>query len=381
MEKRKQQGLLRNLRLLEGEQEVRVKIDGRNVINFCSNNYLGLANDPRLKDAAIEAIKKYGLGSGASRLVCGNMVLHKKLEEKIAEFKNQEACLVFNSGYTANLGIISAIMDKDGIVFSDRLNHASIIDGIVLSRANFRRFPHNDMSALEELLNLNNNPKKKLVVTDTVFSMDGDIASLPEIVKICQKNNALLMIDEAHATGIFGKMGGGVAQHFGLKDEIDIQMGTLSKAMGCFGAFVCGKKDLIDYLINFSRAFIYTTSLPPSICASSIKAIEIIQLEPERRQRLWTNIKFLKEQLCNLGFNTLKSNSAIIPILIKNPILTMEFSQSLFEEGIFVQGIRPPTVARNESRLRITVTSKHCLEDLEFALEKLKKIGRKLCLI
>lgn len=340
-----------------------------------------MANEPRLKEAAIEAIRSYGLGSGASRLVCGNMILHKKLEEKIAEFKQQESCLVFNSGYSANLGIISSIMDKEGMIFSDRLNHASIIDGIILSRANFKRYAHKNTSNLEELLSSNGNFKNKLIITDTVFSMDGDIAPLPEIVKIAKEFKALLMVDEAHATGVCGEKGTGLVEYFGLKDEIYIQMGTLSKAGGCFGGFVCGKKDLIDYLINFSRAFIYTTSLPPAICAASIKAIEIIQEEPERRKRLWENIKFLKQALTNLGFNTLESNSAIIPILIKDASLTMEFSQRLFKEGLFIQGIRYPTVPRDASRLRITLTSEHQLEDLEFALEKLEKVGRELCLI
>lgn len=369
------------MRLLEGEQEVHIVIDGKRVINFCSNNYLGLANDPRLKEAAMEAIKKYGVGSGASRLVCGNMVLHQKLEEKICEFKKTEAALVFNSGYCANLGVISAIMGREDIVFSDKLNHASIIDGIILSNANFKRFGHKDIKSLEELLKRSSNFEKKLIVTDTVFSMDGDIAPLKEIQKIAKEFKALIMVDEAHATGIFGEKGTGLVEHFGLKEKIDIQMGTFSKAIGCFGAFVCGKKDLIDYLINFSRAFIYTTSLPPAICAASIKAIEIIQEEPERRQRLWENVKFLKENLARMGFNTLESHSPIIPILIKDAKLTMEFSKELFEQGIFIQGIRPPTVPKNESRLRITLTSEHCQEDLGLLLEKLERTGRKLCLI
>ncbi len=369
------------MRLLEGEQRVRTVVDGKNVINFCSNNYLGLANDPRLKEAAMKAIEKYGVGSGASRLVCGNMVLHKKLEEKIAEFKKQEVALVFNSGYTANLGIISSLADKDSLVLSDKLNHASIIDGILLSGANFKRYPHKDTQRLEELLRENRNFEKKLIITDTVFSMDGDIAPIFEIVRIAKKYEAMIMVDEAHATGVFGKTGAGLAEELNLKDEIAIQMGTFSKAAGSFGAFVCGKKDLIDYLINFSRPFIYTTSLPPAICAASIRAIEIIQNEPERRERLWKNVNFLRKGLNNLGFNTWESASPIIPILTRDAALTMEFSKRLFEEGIFIQGIRPPTVPVNQSRLRITITCGHKQEDLEFALNKLEKTGRKLCLL
>ncbi len=381
LDKRRKAGLLRNLRLLEGAQGVRIAIDGKKVINFCSNNYLGLANDSRLKEAAIAAIKKYGLGSGASRLVCGNMVLHQELEERIAEFEGEQKALVFNSGYVANLGIISSVIDSNGIIFSDKLNHASIIDAIILSRANFKRFPHKDTVVLEEMLKANSNFEKKLIVTDTIFSMDGDLAPLPEITKLACKYNCLLMVDEAHATGVFGKEGRGLAEHFGVKDKIQIQMGTLSKAVGSFGAFVCGKKDLIDYLINFSRAFIYTTSLPAAICAASIKAIEIIKQEPQRRQRLWRAFKFFKKELDNLGFDTLESNSPIIPILTKDAALTMDFSNRLFAEGVFIQGIRPPTVPLNQSRLRITVTSEHYRQDLEFALEKLKTIGKGLCLI
>jgi len=369
------------LRILDGEQDTCVIIDGKKVINFCSNNYLSLANDPRLKEAAIEAINKYGVGSGASRLVCGNMVLHEKLEEKIAEFKKTEAALVFNSGYVANLGIISAILDRESICFSDKLNHASIIDGIILSNANFKRFAHKDMESLENLLKNNSDFKNKLIISDTVFSMDGDIAPLKEIVRLAEKFSCPVMVDEAHATGVFGKNGVGMVEHFGLKDKIEVQMGTLSKAVGSFGAFVCGKKELIDYLINFSRAFIYTTALPPAVCAASIKAIGIIQDEPERRIRLWQNVKFLKEGLAKIGFDTLESESPIIPILTRDAMLTMEFSKKLFEEGLFIQGIRPPTVPVNQSRLRITVTSQHSQQDLEFALEKLKKIARGLCLL
>ncbi len=340
-----------------------------------------MANDERLKEAAIEAIKKYGVGCGASRLVCGNMILHKKLEEKISEFKDAEASLVFNSGYSANLGIISAIMDREGMVFSDKLNHASIIDGIILSKAEFKRYAHKDMQALGEQLKNSEKSKKKLIITDTVFSMDGDIAPLREIVNLAGRIEALTMIDEAHATGVFGESGTGLVEYFGLKDKIDIQMGTLSKAVGSFGAFVCGKRDLIDYLINFSRPFIYTTALPPAVCAASIRAIEIIQNEPKRRQRLWKNVKFFKENLTALGFDTLESVSPIIPILTKEASLTMEFSRKLFEQGLFVQGIRPPTIPVNQSRLRITLTSQHKQEDLEFALDKFKKIGEELCLI
>ncbi len=382
LRKIEKKGLLRILRLVEGKQSAKVKIDGKEVINFCSNNYLGLANDPRLKKAAQEALKKYGIGSVASRLVSGNMRLHQELEERIAEFKEVDRALLFNTGYTANCGIISALVGRGDIVFSDKLNHASIVDGIVLSRAEFRRYPHKDLNVLERLLKRpRRNYKKRLIVTDTIFSMDGDIAPLPEIVELAKKYEALFFVDEAHATGVFGKNGKGAVEHFGLEGKVDIQMGTLSKAVGTFGAFVCGSKILIDYLINKSRAFIYTTALPVSICAASIKALQIIETEPERRERLWENVEFFKEGLKNSDFNIMDSQSPIIPLLTRDVKLTMEFSQRLFDEGIFVQGIRPPAIPEGEARLRVTVTSGHKKSDLVYALKYCKKIGKRLGII
>ncbi len=376
-----EKGLRRTLRLLEGEQREKVIIDGRQVLNFCSNNYLGLANDERLKVAAKEALDKYGLGSGASRLVVGNMSLHKKLEERIAAFKGCEAALLFNSGYTANLGVISALVDKDDIVFSDKLNHASIIDGILLSRAQFKRYPHKDMGALEDMLKASGGYRRKVIITDTIFSMDGDIAPLPKIVELAEKYDAWIYVDEAHASGVLGKKGKGAVEYFGLQGKIQIQMGTLSKAAGSFGAFICGSKTLIEYLINKSRGFIYTTSLPPAICAASIAALEIIENEPRLREKLWENVEFLRKGLAELGFDILESETPIIPILTKEPRVTMEFSQRLFEEGVFVQGIRPPTVPEGKARLRITVMASHKRGDLEEALDSFKKVGRELKVI
>lgn len=376
-----ERGLRRVLRLLEGEQKEKITIDGKDALNFCSNNYLGLANDERLKSAAKEALDKYGLGSGASRLVVGNMSLHKRLEEKIAAFKGCEAALLFNSGYAANLGAISALCGKDDIVFSDKLNHASIVDGILLSRAEFKRYPHKDMDALEDMLKNSNGFRRKVIITDTIFSMDGDIAPLPKIVELAEKYGAWIYVDEAHATGVLGKKGKGAVEHFGLDGKVQIQMGTLSKAVGSFGAFICGSKTLIDYLINKSRGFIYTTSLPPSICAASIVALEIIERESELRKKLWENVAFLKEGLKELGFDTLESQTPIIPILTKEPKITMEFSKRCYEYGIFVQGIRPPTVPEGKARLRITVMATHKRCDLVKALDSFKKVGRGLGII
>ena len=373
--------LKRTLRTLEGSQSSKIIIDGKKVLNFCSNNYLGLADDDRLSEAAIHAIKKDGLGSGASRLVCGNMSAHEELEKTIARFKGTESALVFNTGYMANIGIISSLFGRKDIIFSDRFNHASIIDGILLSQAKFKRYAHGDMDDLEEMLKAETNFKKRVIITDSVFSMDGDIALLDKIVALAKKYHCLVMIDEAHAFGVMGKKGKGLAEHFGLEKDIDIQMGTLSKAAGSFGAYCCGSKDLIDFLINKSRSFIYTTALPPSIAAASQKAIEIIENEPRLREQLWRNTDYLKQGLNKIGFDTLNSQTPIIPILVKGPKIALEFSKCLFDAGIFISAIRPPTVPQNTARLRLTIMATHTQDNLDYTLEQLGKIGKKLCLI
>jgi len=374
-------GLRRTLRAVDGPQGTKIKIDGREVLNFCSNNYLGLADDERVRQAAIQCIKKEGLGSGASRLVCGNMKAHHELENALARFKGKEASLVFNTGYMANVGIISSLFGRDDMILCDKLNHASIIDGILLSGAQYKRYPHCDMKALEDSLKKSFSCKKRLIVTDSVFSMDGDIAPLDKIVGLAQKYEAMVMIDEAHALGVLGKNGRGAAEHFNLEDKIDIQMGTLSKAVGAFGAYCCGSTELISFLINHARSFIYTTGLPPAVCAASLKAIEIIEQQPQRRQQLWEKTNFFKESLKNMGFDTMNSQTPIIPILVKDSHLAVKFSRQLLEQGIFVSAIRPPTVPMNTARLRVTVMATHARENLDRALEQFRKIGRELCLI
>lgn len=381
LEEIENKGLLRKLRLLEGAQEAKVVIEGMEVLNLSSNNYLGLANDPRLKKAAQDAIEKYGIGSGASRLISGNMELHEQLEKKIAQFKEAEAALLFNTGYMANAGIISALMDRGSIIFSDKLNHASIVDGIILSRAEYKRYPHKDVKTLEKFLKASKGYKKKLIITDSIFSMDGDIAPLPELTSLAEKYDAWVFIDEAHATGVLGKHGRGAVEHFALEGTVDIQMGTLSKAAGTFGAFACGSKSFIDYLINKSRSFIYTTALPPAVCAASITALDIIQNEPERRQRLWQNVDLMKKGLDNLGFNTMGSQTTIIPIAVNDIQTIVDFSRKLFEAGIFALGIRPPTVPEGASRLRVTVTSEHTTQDLQNALNIFQTLGKQLKVI
>lgn len=379
-------GLYRRLSLVQGAQEPRVRINGRDVILLCSNNYLGLANHPKIKEAAISAIEKYGFGSGASRLVSGNMESHRELEDRLARFKGTEAALVFNSGYHANIGIISSLVGRGDIIFSDKLNHASIVDGCLLSRAELKRYPHCDLDALEKFLKnasrITHHASRKLIITDGVFSMDGDIAPLQDISKLADKYNCMLMVDDAHSTGVLGENGKGTLEHFGIDNPNPvlrhngtgiIQMGTLGKALGCFGAYVAGSRKLIDYLINKARSFIYTTSLPPSVCAASIAAIDIVENEPQIRQDLWDRVKFFRDGLKCAGLDIMNSETQIIPILIGEADKAIKISRNLLDKGIFVQAIRPPTVPEGTSRLRITLMANHSLDDLKYALDCIKK--------
>ncbi|MEK7828513.1 MAG: 8-amino-7-oxononanoate synthase, partial [Deltaproteobacteria bacterium] len=338
----KDAGLYRSLSLTQGPQGPKVKINGTDAILLCSNNYLGLANHPKIKEAAIKAIEKYGFGSGASRLVSGNMELHAELEQRLARFKGTAAALVFNSGYHANIGIISALVGRGDVIFSDKLNHASIIDGGILSRAKFIRYPHKDINALESLLQNHsslNTHRSTLIVTDGVFSMDGDIAPMKELLELAGKYNCILMVDDAHATGVLGANGKGTLEHFGIENPNIIQMGTLGKALGCFGAYVAGSKKLVDYLINRARSFIYTTSLPPSVCAAGIAALDIIENEPQLRLGLWDRVVYFRTELKQAGFDTLNSETQIIPILVGEAEKAVRISRDLLGKGIFLQAI------------------------------------------
>ena len=340
---------------------------------------MGLANHPSIKKAANKAIKEFGCGSGASRLISGTMKLHSELEKKIALFKNTNSALVFNSGYHANIGTLSALMKKRDIVFCDELNHASIIDGCRLSGAEIAIYPHKDMDALERHLKKSNGYKKRLIITDGVFSMDGDIAPLPDIVFLAKKYSALTMVDDAHATGVFGKNGKGITEHFNLSsNEVDIQMGTFGKALGSFGAYIAGNNELIDYLINRARSFIYTTALPPAVPAASLAAIEMIQSKPDLRKKLWKNVDYFKKGLKKRGFENINSQSQIIPIIIGNSKKVVMASEYLFNKGVFVVGIRPPAVPRKKERLRITIMSSHTRKDLDSALNVLLKMKEKI---
>lgn len=383
LERLRQASLYRSCRTIGSAQGARVSIDGREYLLLCSNNYLGLADHPALKQAATDAVLAFGAGSGASRLVCGSMTLHSALEERLALFKGTEAALLFNSGYAANSGIIPALAGRGDTIFSDRLNHASIVDGALLSRATLLRYPHNDCRALRHLLEKQGGSGRKIIVTDAVFSMDGDIAPLQELVALKKEFGAVLIIDDAHGTGVLGAGGKGTAEHLGVMTEIDVYMGTLGKGLGSYGAYVAGSQELVDYLRNSARSFIFSTSLPPAVLAPSIAAINIVDSSEGRelRQRLERNRLLFLSLLQGAGFDTMGSVTQIIPILIGDAALTMEFSTRLFGEGVFLQGIRPPTVPAGKCRLRCTVMATHTEDDLVAAAEKIAHIGKELGVI
>ena len=370
----KQQGLYRKLRRVEGEQGPTLILDGREVLNLSSNNYLGLANHPALREAAKEAMDRYGCGSGASRLISGNMTLHMELENKIAALKGTEAALVFNSGYQANIGIISLLAGKGDLILSDALNHASIIDGCRLSRARIMVYAHCDLGQLEGGLKKAPQKARKLIVTETLFSMDGDEAPLAGIVELAERYGAMVMVDEAHATGVFGPNGAGIVAKLGLGERVPVQMGTLGKALGSFGAYVAGSQALRELLINRCRSFIFTTSLPPAVMAMAIAAIDLSIKEPQRRLALWHNCRALREGLRKLDFSLGRSEGQILPLIIGDAKKCMAFSERLLEKGIFAQGIRPPSVPEGTSRLRITLMATHTHEHLHRALQAFEEV-------
>lgn len=376
------QGLYRSMRVIEGAQGSRVLLDGKEVLLLCSNNYLGLADHPALKQAAIDGVA-LGVGSGASRLVSGTMDLHQRLEERIAAFKGTEKALLFNSGYAANTGIISSVVGRGDAIFSDRLNHASIVDGAVLSRANLHRYPHRDLGALEKMLQEKGGKGRRLIVTDGVFSMDGDIAPLRELVNLARRYDALLMVDDAHGTGVLGATGRGSGELCGVLKDIDIHMGTLGKGLGSFGAYVAGSRILCDYLVNTARSFIFSTSLPPAVLAASIAAFDLVD-SPEGarlRERLSANVRLFKARLESAGFDVMGTQTQIVPVFVGEAQTTMEFSRQLLEQGVFVQGIRPPTVPAGSCRLRCTIMATHEPADLESVAGKIAAVGRRLGVI
>jgi len=371
-------GLYRSLRILDGEQKAHARFDGREVINLSSNNYLGLTTHPKLRDAALRAVKELGVGSGSVRTIAGTMDLHMALERRIAAFKKTEAAVVFQSGFAANAGTVSAILGKEDLILSDELNHASIIDGARLSRATIKVFPHRDVAALRRLLEDTKDVKRRLVITDGVFSMDGDVAPLRDVAAAARDHGAIMMIDDAHSSGVLGRNGRGTVDHFDLHGQVDIQVGTLSKALGVLGGYVCGSKSLIDFLCHRARPFLFSTSHPPAVAAACLAAFDVLEEEPDRIERLWTNTKRFKAGLARLGFHTGTSETPITPILVGEADLAMRFSDRLFERGVFAQGIGFPTVAKGKARLRTIVTATHTEAELDQALDVLGSTGREL---
>lgn len=378
----KERGLYRPLRVLEGRQEAETTFDGKYVVNLSSNNYLGLTTHPRLIAAAHAAIDQYGAGSGSVRTIAGTMSQHMELEAKIAKFKHTEGALVFQSGFTANAGTVSSVLGKEDVIISDELNHASIIDGCRLSRAKIKVFKHKDVADLRRVLEETKGQyPRTLVITDGVFSMDGDVAPLADIVEVAEQYQAIIMVDDAHASGVMGNQGRGTVDHFGLHGRVHIQVGTLSKAIGCLGGYVAGSRSLIDYLVHKARPFLFSTSHPPAVTAAAMAAFDLLQEDPTLMERLWDNTRYFKAGLEALGFDTAGSETPITPVIAGDAKLAMELSDRLFAEGIFAQGIGFPTVPNEKSRVRTIVTATHTREELDRALAAFEKVGKELGLI
>ncbi|HEY7825628.1 MAG TPA: glycine C-acetyltransferase [Candidatus Acidoferrales bacterium] len=384
IEEMKAKNLYFRLKILEGEQKPVAIFDGKEVVNLSSNNYLGLTTHPKLRRAAIDAIRKFGVGSGAVRTIAGTMKMHMELEEQIARFKQAEACVVFQSGFAANAGTVSAILGKDDLIVSDELNHASIIDGCRLSRATIKVFKHKDAADCERVLRETENWNgKKLLITDGVFSMEGDIADLPALCGLAEKYSCIMMVDDAHASGVLGSRGRGTVDHHGCHGRVDIQVGTLSKAIGSIGGYVCGSRDLIDFLYQRARPFLFSTSHPPSVTATCQAAFELLDSEAGEKliRKLWSNTKFFKRKLKKLGFSMGKSETPITPILVGDAGKAFEFSRALFAEGVFAGALGFPTVPEGKARLRTIITATHKRADLERALEIIGRVGKNLGVI
>ncbi|HEY2433086.1 MAG TPA: glycine C-acetyltransferase [Vicinamibacterales bacterium] len=377
----REQQLYRQLRILEDEQKAHTTVDHTSVVNLSSNNYLGLTTHPKLRAAALEAIEAYGVGTGSVRTIAGTMDIHMELERKLAEFKKVEKVVVFQSGFTANAGTVSAILTKEDVVISDELNHASIIDGCRLSRATIKVFPHKDVDAARRIIGDLPAGQRKLLITDGVFSMDGDLGPLPELCGLAEETGCIMMVDDAHASGVFGSHGRGTIDHFGMHGRVDIQVGTLSKAIGALGGYVAGNTNLVEFLYHRARPFLFSTSHPPSVVLTCMAAIDVLMTEPEIIERLWSNTRFFKEGLQQLGFDTGSSESPITPVIAGEGDKAMLLSDKLFGRGVFAQGIGFPTVARNRARVRTIVTATHTREDLQYALDQFDAVGREIGLI
>src|ERR1043165_5850066 len=376
------EGTFQRLRVLQSESAAESQFDGKQVINLASNNYLGLTTHPKLREAAMEAVRKFGVGSGAVRTISGTMSIHMQLEERIADFKHVEACVVFQSGFAANAGTVSAILGSEDHIVSDELNHASIIDGCRLSRAKIHVFPHKDAAAAERILaELNEASGRKLLITDGVFSMDGDIGPLPALCDAAGKHGAIMMVDDPHASGVLGRNGRGTIDHFGVHGRVDVQVGTLSKAIGVLGGYVCGNRDLIEFLYHRARPFLFSTSHPPAVAAACLAAFDVLEEEPERITQLWENTKYFKAGLASAGFNTGISETPITPVIVGEAKLAHELSRALFEGGVLATGIGFPTVAKGRARVRTIVTATHTKAELDRALDVFARVGKRLGII
>jgi len=377
----REQGLFRALRVLDGEQAAHTSIDHRSVVNLSSNNYLGFTSHPRLRERALEAIGSLGVGTGSVRAIAGTMRIHMELERRLATFKRTEATVVFQSGFAANAGTVAALLGRDDVIVSDELNHASIIDGARLSRASIKVFPHRDVEAARRILAELPRGQRTLLITDGVFSMDGDLGALPGLCDVADEFGCIMMVDDAHASGVFGAQGRGTIDHFGLHGRVDVQVGTLSKALGALGGYVAGSRSLIEFLYRRARPFLFSTSHPPSVAATCLTALDVLETEPQWMERLWQNTRFFKAGLQALGFNTGVSESPITPVIVGDGARAIRLSDRLFEEGVFAQGITFPTVARDKARVRTIVTASHTEAELQFALDTFQKVGAELGII
>ena len=377
----KSQGLYRHLRVLDDEQKAHTSFDHRSVVNLSSNNYLGLTTHPKLRERALEATRTLGVGSGSVRTIAGTMTVHLELERRLAEFKRTEATVVFQSGFTANAGTVSSILGKEDFIISDELNHASIIDGARLSRATIKVFPHRDAKAARAIVRELPRERRRLIISDGVFSMDGDLGALPALCDVADEFGCIMMVDDAHASGVFGTNGRGTIDHFGLHGRVDIQVGTLSKAVGALGGYVAGSRALIEFLYHRARPFLFSTSHPPAVAASCLAAIDVLESEPQLIERLWDNTRFFKSGLQSLGFDTGASESPITPVIVGDAALAMKLSDVLFDNGVFAQGIGFPTVPRGKARVRTIVTATHTRDELQFALDCFAKVGRSIGVI
>lgn len=377
----REQGLFRPLRVLDGEQAAHTSIDHRSVVNLSSNNYLGFTSHPRLRERALEALRSLGVGTGSVRTIAGTMQIHMELERRLATFKRTEATVVFQSGFAANAGAVAALLGRDDVIVSDELNHASIIDGARLSRAAIKVFPHRDVDAARRILSELPRGQRTLLISDGVFSMDGDLGTLPGLCDLADEFGCIMMVDDAHASGVFGAQGRGTVDHFGLHGRVDVQVGTLSKALGALGGYVAGSRSLIEFLYRRARPFLFSTSHPPAVAATCLAAIDVLETEPQWMEKLWQNTKFFKAGLQALGFNTGTSESPITPVIVGDSARAIRLSDRLFEEGVFAQGVTFPTVARDKARVRTIATASHSDAELQFALDIFRKVGAELGII